>query len=85
MTKQNNGGLEATSVYVFLTAVAAVLVILSGLMLSIVFADTSFEERHILLDEETGCEYITVSYRGGVTPRLGPDGKQICHQQRKGE
>ena len=28
-------------------------------------------------DHGTGCQYLATSL-GGITPRLGPDGKQIC-------
>lgn len=34
------------------------------------------------VDPLTGCEYIT--YReGGITPRMGADGKQICREVAK--
>lgn len=29
-------------------------------------------------DHKTGCQYISPSIFGGLTPRLGADGKQIC-------
>ena len=28
-------------------------------------------------DALTGCQYLS-RYRGGITPRMGADGKQIC-------
>jgi hypothetical protein len=28
-------------------------------------------------DRETGCEYL-YHYNGGITPRLNPDGTQVC-------
>jgi hypothetical protein len=33
-------------------------------------------------DEETGCQYVVYwGYnRGGITPRLSPDGTQICER-----
>ena len=31
----------------------------------------------VLTDAKTGCQYLT-SNRGGITPRLDADGKQIC-------
>ena len=30
-------------------------------------------------DSETGCEYIML-HRGGITPRMKPDGKQLCRE-----
>ncbi|MFD1197395.1 hypothetical protein ACFQ3K_03505 [Brucella gallinifaecis] len=32
-------------------------------------------------DALTGCEYLEGRY-GGLTPRLGPDGRQVCRQVR---
>lgn len=32
-------------------------------------------------DAMTGCQYLSVS-GGGITPRLGLDGKQICSEYR---
>lgn len=32
---------------------------------------------YIIRDTETGCQYLRSS-QGGTTPRMGPDGKQIC-------
>ena len=28
--------------------------------------------------DDNGCQYLINSYNGGITPRLGPDGKQMC-------
>lgn len=32
---------------------------------------------YIIRDSENGCQYLRSS-QGGTTPRMGPDGKQIC-------
>lgn len=32
---------------------------------------------NLRIDHGTGCHYLTTS-TGGITPRLGPDGSQIC-------
>lgn len=29
-------------------------------------------------DSLTGCQYLSVSRSGGITPRMGANGKQIC-------
>lgn len=34
------------------------------------------------VDPVTGCQYITYA-EGGITPRMGADGKQICHEVAK--
>jgi len=34
------------------------------------------------VDPITGCEYITYR-KGGITPRMGADGKQICREVAK--
>lgn len=34
------------------------------------------------VDPFTGCEYITYR-KGGITPRMGVDGKQICREVAK--
>ena len=30
------------------------------------------------VDAKTGCEYLTTPLGLGITPRLKPDGKQVC-------
>ena len=45
----------------------------------------NYAEYKIILDTETGCEYLaTAAYRGGITPRLDTDGKQICRDLNDG-
>lgn len=38
------------------------------------------------VDPQTGCEYLlyTASERGGLSPRLGRDGRPICPEQAPG-
>jgi hypothetical protein len=31
----------------------------------------------LVIDELTGCEYLALQW-GGITPRLAPDGRQVC-------
>ncbi len=31
----------------------------------------------LIVDHGTGCQYLT-TFAGGITPRLGRDGKQVC-------
>lgn len=31
----------------------------------------------VFIDPDTGCHYLT-SQRGGITPRITADGKQLC-------
>lgn len=31
----------------------------------------------VYVDDLTGCQYLR-TYKGGITPRLNKDGKQIC-------
>ncbi|MBB5409420.1 hypothetical protein HDG34_003361 [Paraburkholderia sp. HC6.4b] len=33
----------------------------------------------IFVDLETGCEYVGLE-KGSLTPRVGPNGKQVCKQ-----
>lgn len=35
----------------------------------------------LLIDHQTGCHYL--AYKGGLTPRLDADGKQICEGDQK--
>lgn len=45
-------------------------------------SDTSMTERSGMVphkDALTGCEYLSTPF-AGMTPRLGNDGKQICHK-----
>jgi len=32
----------------------------------------------VLVDEYTGCQYLTTSTGHGITPRIGPDGLHRC-------
>ncbi len=32
----------------------------------------------LYIDHGTGCQYVKAGIFGGLTPRLGRDGKQIC-------
>lgn len=38
-------------------------------------------------DSQTGCQYLVYAgyKRGGITPRLNPDGTQVCTQKEDGE
>jgi len=38
---------------------------------------------HVFIDPETGCEYLIMdgAPRGGITPRLDENGKQICNKK----
>lgn len=33
----------------------------------------------VIIDEKTGCEYLSRSYRGGLTPRYDHEGTHICN------
>lgn len=32
----------------------------------------------VVIDPGTGCQYLLINERGGLTPRMGADGKQVC-------
>lgn len=32
----------------------------------------------VVVDELTGCHYLRTTPVGGLSPRLGPDGKPLC-------
>lgn len=34
----------------------------------------------VYTDPKSGCEYIGY-HRGGITPRMGADGRQVCRRQ----
>lgn len=36
-------------------------------------------------DKATGCEYLVYPSGGGITPRLNPDGTQVCEQKEERE
>ncbi|MGF6603674.1 hypothetical protein P3T23_008428 [Paraburkholderia sp. GAS448] len=38
------------------------------------------EPLEIFVDMGTGCEYVGLE-KGALTPRQGPDGKQVCRQE----
>ena len=38
------------------------------------------EPVEIFVDKQTGCQYVGQE-KGALTPRLGPDGKQVCNQE----
>jgi uncharacterized protein YceK len=67
--------------------IVAILVILSGCSLTSFKADAKdnrFSSENIdgmgvlLIDNETGCQYITISNNAAYTPRLNSDGKPMC-------
>lgn len=68
----------------------ACLVILAILALALIVSagsrrdDTDAAEGHRSgmrphVDARTGCHYLSKPF-GGITPRMGPDGKQICER-----
>jgi hypothetical protein len=40
-------------------------------------SEQGYMKLNIFVDEETGCQYLYRS-RYGITPRLNPDGTQVC-------
>jgi uncharacterized protein YceK len=67
--------------------IVALLVILSGCGFASFKADAKdsrFSNESIdgmgllLIDNETGCQYITTSNNAAYTPRLNSDGKPMC-------
>ena len=39
----------------------------------------------VYVDTENGCQYLRACFRdGGLTPRMGADGKQICRKETPG-
>lgn len=39
------------------------------------------ERRHVYIDHETGCEYLSLTIGGTLVPRLGSDGRPLCRKK----
>ena len=66
---------------------AAVVVLVRGLITGHVPLQTSVDPNTgtaallLATDRGTGCQYILTPW-GGITPRSGPDGRQLCPPKR---
>lgn len=65
---------------VFFGVITITIIIFTIFCLNVDNSDKNFFERNSLTIETdylTGCQYFE-SLRGGITPRLDKDGKQVC-------
>lgn len=74
-----------TMAYIFIALAGAVILLLE-LFSPAPLNDSDTPDKRsgasVITDGLTGCQYLKVSSSGGITPRLGVDGKQICKKEK---